>query len=308
MKKFSVFIAIATVFVVNYASLAKPVPALVDSNKHNFTRVQNAKEYNTLVSFIKKLDECTNAHNIEELKALYSDDYVNADGIDLKTLMTLIKETWKNFPDMALTSNIQSVHINNDYATIETFDIAKGTTAKLSEMTKDTGNLTSNSKIIIYLKKFGNDWKIVSDKIVYEKTFLKYGKAKSFDYDIVAPEQVLAGSEYTATVEVNVPQGVVALGSITREPIVYPEVKSEEIFRQIPPEYGVLERIMNANSTNNNELAVASIGFTELVQDMYQNAQIKLTGMVLMMQRVNVIPKSTFAHKKQVIAKTATNE
>jgi hypothetical protein len=182
---------------------------------------------------------------------------------------------------------------------IETFDIEKGTTGKISDLTKDTGDLIGNSKTLIYLKKSGNSWKIISDKILYEKTYLKYGQAKNFKADLVAPEQVYAGTDYTASVYLALPKDVVALASITSEPIIYPQTKAEEVFRQVPLDYSILERVMKANTTNNNELNVASIGFTQLVQNTYKTPQIKLVGMTLIMQRVNVISKSTFVKREE---------
>jgi hypothetical protein len=303
MKK--LFLIIFLFLLTTNISTAKPVdsavkPLNVNFEADNFTTIStNTPEYKNLLVFMSNYDCYINSHNAKELQKLYSPDYVNADGIDLTSLLKLLNDTWKAFPDIKFVSKIREIRINNNYAAVETFDIAKGNAGKVSELTKDFGELTGNSKTIIYLKKSGNNWKIISDKILYEKTYLRYGKAKIFKLDLTSPEQVYAGTDYTATVLADLPKGTVALASITSEPIVYPQTQAEEVFRQIPIDYGVLERVMKANTTNNNELNVASIGCTELVGNNYQNPQIKLVGMILIMQRVNVIPRSAFVHKTE---------
>ena len=221
--------------------------------------------------------------------------------------MTLVQKTWKGFPDLKLSSKVKSIRVNGDYASVETEDLSTATTAEKSELTGDTGILCSKAESIIYLRRYGKNWKIFSDKVIYERTSLFYGKAKNLNVTIYAPEQVYAGNEYTVSIVTDVPPETFVLGSIANEPIVYPEVKSEEVFRQITPESGMLERVIKANKTNNNELAIASIGYTELVRDIYQKPQMKLTGIALIMQRVNVTPKSTFDHSKVKKKDTSLN-
>jgi hypothetical protein len=86
---------------------------------------------------------------------------------------------------------------------------------------------------------------------------------------------------------VNKAPNTVVVSSIASEPIVFPEVHSKEAFRQLNDK-GLLERVIKANATNNNEMAVASLGFTETYFDIYQNTRLKVTGLALIMQRVNV--------------------
>jgi hypothetical protein len=306
MKK--LFLIVFSFLISTNVAFAKPQTCSVPQAKQEtgylessiFSKADaNKPEYKDLLTFISKYDILMNTHNESELRKLYTTDYVNADGIDLNSLFKLLDDTWKNFPAIKFATKVQSIRLNDNYATIEVFDTAKGLTGKTSELTNDIGDLDSNSLTLIYLKKSGNLWKITSDKILFEKTYLKYGKAKKYKVEFTAPEQVLAGTDYTASIYSDMPKNVVALASITKEPIVYPQTKAVEVFRQIPDDFGVLERVMKANTTNNNELAVASVGYTELVQDIYQKPQIKLTGMILVMQRVNVISKSNFVHTKE---------
>jgi len=58
------------------------------------------------------------------------------------------------------------------------------------------GILSSISEGQLYLKKLGKDWKIVGDRIDYEKVRVAFGLAKELDTSFIAPEQVKSGQEY----------------------------------------------------------------------------------------------------------------
>ena len=255
---------------------------------------QETKQINTL---IEKFLKCSNSHDFDEIKKFYAPNYISGDGLKKDDLMSIIKESWENYPDIQYSSEIKSIRVNNNLATVESYDKATSKAAKKSSITNDTGVLESLSHNIIYLQKFGKGWRIVSDKVYYESTIIKYGCAKNLNIKFNAPEQISAGEDYTASLYTDIPSKTIVFGSITREPIVYPEAKSEEIFRQIPPETGLLERVMPANKTNNNELAVASLGYTE-VSGSYGNPDLSLTGIVIALQRVNVIPKNAYVYIK----------
>ncbi|MDD3149834.1 MAG: hypothetical protein PHV68_03285 [Candidatus Gastranaerophilales bacterium] len=235
-----------------------------------------------------------NAHNIEGLSSLYANDFVSGDGIKKNELMDLVSKTWKNYPDMSYSTIIKEVKLNKDFATVETIDITKAATAKSSAATDDTGFLAGESHSFIYLRKFATDWKVISDKIISESTVLKFGSAKNYEFQFHSPEQVFAGKNYTAILETKLSASILPIASITKEPIVYPEIKTKEVFRQVNPNQQILERVIKANCTNNNELVIASVGLTELVKDIYMRVQPKLTGMAILIQRVNVIPESKY--------------
>jgi len=259
----------------------------------NFTEKQaNKEDFQKILTIIKNHEELANKHNLKELKKLYAPTYTSWDGFDKATTFELVKKNWQNFPDLKSASKIETVHINNNFATVQLIQVLNGTTDKPSDITGDVGQLTSNIRIIVYLTKFGNCWKITSDNVLYEKSFIKYGKAKSIAVDFAVPEQVKNNEEYTASAYIDLPSNMVALGSISKENIVYPEKPAEEIFRQIPIDSGTLERVLKANNDNKNELAVASVGFTEISKDIYQKAKVSLSGMVIMLQRINVITKT----------------
>lgn len=261
------------------------------------TNIVQAQVPDSINKFLNRYSKYINDHNISELTKLYADSFISGDGLKKEAIITLIKDTWTNYPDIKDVSIIKNIRLNNDFATIETFDKTSGTSLTKSEVTNDTGLLENESHNFIYLQKSGKNWKIVSDKVIYEKTSIKFGTAKNFSTVLTAPEQVNSGDEYTASLVADIPNGIIAIASITREPIVYPETKPLEVYRQLSSGTDCLERVMKANTTNNNELATASIGYTELTEDILTNPEVKLTGMTILLTRVNVIPKSGYEEK-----------
>ncbi len=247
-----------------------------------------------VVSFLEKFSNTLNLHKKDELKNYISYKYKSADGIDRKKLFELVDKTWVNYPNLKYNFKITNVRISGDQAAVDLNEYITGVSSKKSEITHDRGVFESQTDNVIYLQRFGKSWQIVSDRILFEKTIIKYGSAKNLTVDFYAPEQVLAGETYTATLQAEIPAGMFALGSITRQPIVHPSVNPQEVFRQIPSTSGLLERVMKSNKTNNNEFAAASVGYTEMSEDANAHPDIKLTGLALLYQRVNVIPASTF--------------
>ena len=50
------------------------------------------------------------------------------------------------------------------------------------------------------------------------------------------------------------PEDMFAVSSLIREPLIYPRKKSNEVFRQIPMDIKLLERVVKANNNSRNEL------------------------------------------------------
>lgn len=260
------------------------------------TAIQNAqtKADKDVTDFIEKMVKYSNEHKLDKLKAMYASSFISGDGLNKDEVFKLITSAWAAYPNLTYKSEIKNIRSNDNFATVQSRDTADGITTAKSEIASDTGILESLSDNTIYLQKFGKDWKIVSDRVDYEKTSIRYGSAKNLNIDFYAPEQVHAGEEYTATINAKLPENVLAIAAIAKDPLVLPEPKHEELFRQIPNDYGILERVMKANLTNNNEIASASIGLSEFSNGNTMYSEIRITGIALLMQRVNVIPKSTY--------------
>lgn len=255
----------------------------------------------SLVELANKLLEASNNHNLEEVASFYSNTYLSGDNLNKQQVLDLIKETWATYPDIRYTSDIKDIRYSDNWAAIETQDSSTGTTSKVSEITSDKGDLSSESHSIIYLRKFGKDWKIVGDQIFYESAIVKFGSAKDLEVRFCAPEQVQAGEMYSGKISMEVPVGTFAVGSITKEPIIYPRIKPKEKFRTINQSIGSLERVFESNLTNNNELVTATVGITELTEDNQARPTVKLKGICIIGNRVNVLPGSIFDKDEFII-------
>ena len=101
-----------------------------------------------------------------------------------------------------------------------------------------------------------------------------------------APEQVKAGKQYTAKLELNLPSGLTAVGSITNTQLQYPQPQPDDAWRPMnepASDKPLLERVLLANNKNRNELLMATIGITNTARN-------SLMGIAFLTRRLNVIP------------------
>jgi hypothetical protein len=234
-----------------------------------------------------------NSYDIDGLKSLYSNNYINMDGLDGKVYFDLIKKTWASYPDIKYKMAIRNIQITENIAIVQVNETAKATTDSKSGIMNEKGLLESTSNSVYYLEKFNNKWMITSDRIIFEKTFLRYGSAKRIAINLISPSQVLADTKYTSTLKINCPEDSFIIASIGQEKITYPQAVAEEVFRKLP-EDGVLERMFDSNKNNLNEYSVASFGITKARIGKGTEIKISITGLGFVMSRVNVIPKNDF--------------
>jgi hypothetical protein len=248
----------------------------------------------SITATLNDLKAAANSHDLIKVGSFYSGNYLSGDNLNKKETLDLVKETWETYPDIRYTSDIGDIRYSEDWAAVETHDRYTATTAKPSDITNDKGTLESRSHSVVYLRRVGKDWKVVGDLTYYESAEVKFGSAKNVDIVFAAPEQVSAGQMYSASVNLEVPVGTFAVGSITQEPIIYPSLKQKEKFRTINQSEGALERVFESNETNNNEIVTATVGITELTEDNQARPTVKLKGISVISKRVNVTPTSTF--------------
>lgn len=241
-------------------------------------------------------EKFSNAYDLEALSELYSKDFMNADGFTKDLYFDLIKKTWTSYPDIKYRTELKHLTLSGDFAIAEVIDFASATSAGKANSVSDSGLLESSSESVYYLQKFGDTWQIVSDYIVYEKTFLLYGSAKQTQISLTAPVQVPANSQYTASLNIVAPAGNIVIASIGKENITHPQTIAPEVFRKLPYD-GILERMFTANTDNINEYAVASIGLTRAEVKNGTEISVYVTGMAFVMTRINVIPKNKFIKK-----------
>ncbi|HEY9784233.1 MAG TPA: hypothetical protein V6D17_02455 [Candidatus Obscuribacterales bacterium] len=259
---------------------------------------ENQKERKEVENFLKNIEEQWNAHNLEGVMSQYADEYINNDGLDKKAVAALTQEFWSRYPDAKSSSKTKEIRIDGQFATVESRDMATGTTDKENQDIGTKGELNSISEGQLYLKKIGSNWKIIGDRIDYEKVRVSFGLAKQLNANFSAPEQVKSGRQYSAKLEVSLPVGLSAVGSITSQPLQYPQPQPNDSWR--PLDGSTLERVMPANTKNRNELLMATLGITNASRS-------HLMGITVLTRRLNVVPETTDepAVKKE---KTLTSE
>ena len=252
-------------------------------DKTNIDTTNDKKDVDEIKNIIIKLEDEWNNHNLNEVMNYYSDSYVNNDGLDKAAITELTKDFWKTYPDVQSNSKIFEIRLQGDFATVESLDKAIGHTAKEMPGLGSKGILSSKSEGALYIKRTGKIWKIIGDRNNYEEVKVSFGIAKLLNTEFTAPEQVKSGSPYSAKLNlVSLPPNIGAVGSITSEPLKYPQGPPVDSWR--PVLGSKLERIMNANNDNRNELIVATIGLTDPTKG-------NLAGLAFITRRLNVIPE-----------------
>ena len=239
-----------------------------------------------ITNFIKKYNRYSSSNNIEKLKDMYSDNYLNNDGFDKTTVFKMMEMSASSYKSIKYDTEILSIMTDGNYAVVKAHETAVGETEKMIEKVKDNGTIVSDIYYIDYLEKINNKWKITATEIMSEEVELKYGEAKKMKVDISAPACVPAGTEYEVTMKAKTPDGVFVVGSIVNEPIIYPQVQSKDVFRSIKSEE--FTRILTSNKDNNNEYATISIALTRAMVEP-PSVVLNMTGLGFFMKRVNVL-------------------
>lgn len=269
-------------------------------SKIGFTKICNQTPKEEIATFFANHTTYSTRHELEKLKTLYSDTYLNSDGFDKQVYFDMIAKTWSQYPDVAYSTIIKDIYIDGDYAIVQTKELAYGNAQESFENIKGPGLIQSDSYTFYYLQKIGNYWKVTSNDVLYENTSLRYGDAKNINFSLNAPSQVKSGEDYTAKLNISVPNNAFILASISNEPITYPQKQPNDVFRNIKKD-GILERVFISNNNHFNEYAIASVGITRASIVDKKSIDVRVTGMAFIMKRVNVIeekqPKLLQANK-----------
>lgn len=244
-------------------------------------------------AFLQKFTNLRNKKNILSLKKLYTDDFVNADGLNKKQFFELVNKTFSNYPDLKTDFEVKEIIANGEYAMISLAQRVSATTKTPSKITNDNGVYSANLHSLLYLKKINQNWFIYSENVIYENSILAFGSAKQINATINAPQKVLANADYCAGVNIDIPQNLSAIASVNNSQITQnPDFEAEK-FRQVPLKEGSLERILKSNNNNNNEAVIISVAFTEQTEDMFKKPKIDISGLLILMKRVDVIPQNS---------------
>lgn len=253
--------------------------------------------------FFKRYNRYSAKNRIDKLKELYTENYVNNDGFNKKTVFEMMDMASTAYKNVKYNTEIESIEVDGNYAVVRAKETATGETEKVFEKVNDTGTINSELRFVDYMKKEGNNWKISATEVIYEKVVLAYGEAKSLPVNISAPDCVPAGDNYDVAVRTTAPDHAFLVASIANDRIVFPQEQGKDVYRAIKKDE--LARILTANKTNNNEYATVSIALTR-AQVEPESVVLNMTGIAFIMKRVNVIPinENIKINKESLNAKT----
>lgn len=249
-------------------------------------------------SIFVQYEKFINKKDMNNLLSLYDDTYQSADGNDKDSIKTIADEVWNNFPNIKTSVKILSINVDIDNATVITKETLSGAIDSNIQFIKGQGYLESEATTIYYLQRFSNEWRIISEFVVNEKTIMRYGVAKFIPMQLDAPSIVAPDENYTAILQATLPNTYKALITIDNEHISQPNIKAPESFRGLK-DSGIQERVLKSNSDDKNENAVASVGIvkTQIGKD---NINIKIIGLAFLSSRVNVIKHKQEIDKKEL--------
>lgn len=255
------------------------------SDGHAFCNV--SKSFIEIKQVFEKQKCFLNGAQIDNLKTLYSEDYLSNDGFNKDTLFNLYKDALKTHPDIKYDIVVTKITVDGDYATVKTVNKSTATTTQKSDITNDNGLLSVDMETIFYLQKKDEIWQIVAEQTISERTSLLYGDCKNADIKLYAPEFVTADKEYTVGLELPEKYAKFAMGSIKKELITYPSEDPGDIFKSFDSS-GMIERIFQPNSKGQNETIAASVAIASPSLGANNNLDIKISGIGVLLQRVNV--------------------
>ena len=231
-----------------------------------------------------------NAHDIEKLMSFYSKSFISADGIVRDDYRKLTERLWTNYPNIQIINRKRSFRSQEMYSTVTTVDYYVGETKDINPDFNEKGKINALAQGSMYLKRYGKDWRIESDRINFELTTVTFGRAKKMLDDnyiyFSAPEQVNAGQDYSATLYLAASDDYSVSASIDKELVQYldePEETVDEDYQDLTAKK--LERLFKANDNKYNELVSATALFYKGLVDP------QLDGILFISKRINVLVK-----------------
>ena len=268
--------------------------------------IQKSNKQTNPAKEIKKLftqhERYINARDIDGMSKLYADKYMSFDGFNKEVYLKLADKTWKTYRRLHYSYDINTIRIVDDnQASVSLTEYISGISVVGNQYIKEGYGILQNVSESVYMvEKVNNRWQIVSDNIYSEHTALRYGSARKVCANLVSPLQVKAGTDYIIGLDITPPENTMVIASLAKEDITYPQVSAQEIFRSIEGN-NLLERVVKSNDKNLNEYAVT---FYVILDEMEENEtmetlRMKVSGVGLGMNRVNVIPKNNFITEEE---------
>jgi ketosteroid isomerase-like protein len=267
----------------------------------------DSDEVRSILALISQLQAASNAHDLDTLLGFYSKEFVSGDNLDLKQVRALVSDTWSQYPDMRYTSDLLEVRLNGNWATVESLDHANATAVNNDQLPGQKGQLNTESRSLLFLRRVGKTWVVESDYTVYETARILFGEAAGLNVQLTAPDQVFSGESYTARLSMNIPAASFAIAGIAKEKLVFPQAATEDKFRTLGPDNNKLERVFESNSSNKNEIVTATIGLTQLGRDDKQRPTVALKGIATIVKRINVLARPALKDGPAITPATAVS-
>jgi len=284
------FIGLFFIFILLFGNVSVYADELPIRNRLNESKATFSNKY-SVVKFFQEHVECANQTNLENFLKFYSQDYISNDGFNIESTTYLFKELWTQYGNVKYKNCVNSIAFFGDTAMVNVTETA---TATLMNDKNKQGQLKSFVDVIYYLKRKNKSWVITGENILTEQINILWGDAKSVATHFEAPQLVGSGEEYSATLFIAPPQGILAIGSISSEVVSYPQKPQKDIFKKFSQDY-TIERIMTANKENTNEYVIATIGYS---RPSASGNNMNLSGFACLIRRVNVVPKNKFINIK----------
>ena len=141
MKKFAVILALTLFFANNTLAVQTEEEINEKIASVGFGKLFAVEPEAQIKKFFNDYERAGNKHNLNKVRTFYDDNYVSSDGFEVKTYFEMIEKTWNSYPDLKYNYEIKKITVNGDWATVQTYETAKGTTKDPSEFLADNGLL-----------------------------------------------------------------------------------------------------------------------------------------------------------------------
>jgi len=296
LRKIPIFVLVLCIMLSGTACFAEEKTDNIDLSIYSVQKKVKVADEKEIKSTLKKLDKFVANRNTDGIASIISDTFISNDGFSKEAYIKMLKKSWDLYPDLKSSSKIERIKIDGENAQVYVIDSAKGKLSSETSKLEKSGTVTIQTESIMFMQKYGSEWKLQSIYTVKENSILAYSDAQLLKINLTAPSQVAQGTPYCAKLQIDLPSNYIPFASITNDKIEYPPTVPEMVFKS-PAADGILERIVNANSEGKNEYAVATIGITKPIISKDNKIVIKISGMAVAITRVNVISNKQDAAK-----------
>ena len=165
---------------------------------------------------MKNASKAWNKHDIDQLISHYDPNFRTKDGMTIEQIRANLGEFWFRYNNAHISSIPTSIYICGNHASI---NILEETNASQNNDSFGPINFKAWIRGITILKKFGDEWKITQEKINTETIWKYHGLLadevlrKGF-VKLIVPDNVIAGENYIAKIEYDLPERIKALAFI----------------------------------------------------------------------------------------------